>query len=363
MNPRKVALLALGLLLLMVAASANTCSWMQKQTEKRAMAFKQTLKLETWPVGHFLVDLPVGAQVEFTQGYWGAGNDVRIIPCPLFKAKKVVDERVAELQGTKHLEGGTLLERVVESKTLPNTWILFYWKGRTYKGKVLEVDAYHWKESPESKDPFAGNAYLICFNRGSHTDEIAMKQDQAELEDLFRRVRIRDTRKIPTAPGFCVENGFFPGDEPGGSITITVRLPDHPDIFLRLEIGTSNEATVNGGTLLDRCGRNDKDPMFASLGMKKLRFRQREVGPLAGEENCEMVKEHGIWDMSFKWEYRGLVDNASHPFIALDLVSKRPKDSPKPLSLKEEEFLVLWDAIVDSIRLRPTTSTPTQPGK
>lgn len=366
MIPRKVFFPLVSLLVLVVAGTAGIAFSIKNRTEKMIMANKQPLELETWPVGRYLIDIPKGVKVKYAQGYRGAGADVEVFPCTLFKAKQLVKERVEELQGTEHLEGGTLLERYVESKTLPNTWILHRWNERTFKGDVLDIDAYHWKEISGPTKPFTEDAYLFTFQSWSHPNDPDMNKAQSELEDLFRRVRIRDNHKIPTEPGFCMENAFIPGDPPKGdhaeSASINFSVPGHPDIFMRFATCVVNSAVSGGETLLQRCKRVNSDPILKGLTIKVIRARSRLVGPLpGGQEYLEMNKEKGLWNMQFQWEFSGAGDSWEEPSLSLEMTSSRAEGSTAPLSMKEEEALALWDAVVETIRLRPTTKTSATP--
>ena len=368
MMPRKILFPLVSLAVLILTGTGGIAFAMKKQTERKIMAYKQALTLETWAVGRHLIDIPAEAKVDFAQSYRGAGADVEVSPSSLFQARTLVRERVEELQGTMHLEGGTLLERYVESQSLPNTWILYRWEDRTFKGSSLQVDidAYHWKEKPGAQNPFARNAYLFKFDRIGHAIETEMIRDQADIEDLLRRVRIRDNHEIPTEPGFCMAYSFIPGEAPKGihseGSTISFSVPGHPDNFVRFNTQMVNDATAAGEKLLDRIKRVNSDPVFSGLTVKKLRAGERTVGDYKGQECLEMTKEKGLWNMQFQWEYNGFGDRWDYPAMSLELTNSRKEGGTAPLSMKEEEAMALWDAMVDSIRLRPTTGTMAQTG-
>lgn len=324
------------------------------------MDYMQTMKMETRAVGCYLIDIPQGAEVSFAQGYRGAGADIEVFPCPLSQAEQLVRDRVEELRGTKHLEGGTLLERYVESKTLPHTWLLYRWEDRTFKSEDRQafIDAYHWRQNTRSKDAQGKDAYLFVFGRGTRVNDDRMAEDQAKLEDLFRRVRLRDNREIPTEPGFCMEHSFMPDEAPAGHASISFTVPGHPDIFVRYENQLVSKATVAGEKLLDRMKRVDSDPMFLALTIDTLRAKERAVRGLQGQEYLKMIKGDGLWDMQFLWEYRGVGESWEKPAMSLELTNSRAKGSREPLSMTKEEAMALWDVLVDSIRPRPTTPPP-----
>jgi hypothetical protein len=335
--------------------------------EKRDMEYVESMKLEPWAVGRYLIDVPRGAEVHYAQGYRGAGADVEVFPCTLSQARGLVQDRVEELRGTEHLLGGTLLEKYVESRTLPDTWILYRWESRTFKSDDLQafMDAYHWTEQTGLRSSSKGKSYLFKFGRGTNINETAMRQDQAEIEDMFRLVRIRDNREIPTEPGFCMGYSFIPGEAPegihgeGASITFTV--PGHPDISVRYENQMVSPTTAAGQKLLGRMKDVDSDPMFTALTINTLRAKERSVGPLHGQEYLKRIKEKGVWNMQFLWEFNGVGESWEKPAMSLELINSREKGSRAPLSMTKEEALALWDAMVNSIRLRPTTKVPSGP--
>ncbi|GEM_PF-1383620 len=364
MMPRKTLVSLASLLLLVLAGTAGIAFARKKRTENKIMEYKQALVLEPWAVGRFVIDVPKGADVSYSQGYRGAGAEIEVFPCARFQAEKLVKDRVEELQGTRHLEGGTLLERYMESKALPNTWILHRWEDRTFKSDDRQtfIDAYHWKKDSGPKNPFAEGAFLFKFGRGSHANEFEMKKDQSELEDLFRRVRVRDNRDIPSDPGFCMDNSMIPGLPPDGlhseGAAISFAVPGHPDIFVRFDTSVVSKRTAAGEKLLARVKRVNSEPMFSKLTSKELRARERAVGDYKGQEYLEMFQEDGLWDMQFQWEFSGFGDCWDYPAMTLELTNSRAEDSRAPLSMTEEEALALWDAMVDSIRIRPTAKTP-----
>ena len=326
------------------------------------MAEMQTVKMETWAVGRYLIDVPQGADVEYAQGYRGAGADVEVFPCLVSQAKKLVHDRIDELDGTIHLKGGTLLEKYLESKTIPYTWIIYRWDDRTYKGDVLDVDAYHLKRSTELHDSFSTNTYLFKFDSVSGPTDTEMIDRQHKLEDLFRRIRIRDNRVIPTEPGFCMAYSFMPGEPLDGkhseAASITFAVPGHPDIFVRYENQVVTPTTAAGQKLLDRTAERDKNPLFSALTIDKLRARERAVGPLHGQECLEMAKEKGLWDLQFLWEFRGEGNSWQKPAMSLEMTNSRTAGSTAPLSMTKEEAMALWDIMVDSLRIRPTKPSP-----
>ncbi len=273
--PNKTLVSLASLLILTLAGMGDIACAKQQRTEKNIMEDKQTVVLEPWAVGRFVIDIPKGADVGYSQGYRGAGAEIEVVPCARFQAEKLVKDQMEELKGTKHLEGGTLLERYVESQTLPNTWILYRWRDRSSKG-VIYVDAYHWQVTPSGpRRSFQESAYLFKFDRGIEPVDSEMRKAQAGLEDLFQRVRIRDNHDIPSEPGFCMDNSMIPGLPPDGihaeGATITFAVPGHPDIFVRFDTNEVSETTAAGEKLLARVKRVDSDPVYEALTIKTLR--------------------------------------------------------------------------------------------
>jgi len=78
--------------------------------EKRDMEYVESMKLEPWAVGRYLIDIPRGAEVHYAQGYRGGGRGRRGLPVLIIPGKGPVQARAKELRGAEHLLGGTLLE-------------------------------------------------------------------------------------------------------------------------------------------------------------------------------------------------------------------------------------------------------------
>lgn len=90
------------------------------------------------------------------------------------------------------------------------------------------------------------------------------------------------------------------------------------------------------------------------VGLSHLRNRERPVGPIWGEEILTAGTEKGKRAYAFKWEAPGKANSLAEPNINIELgVIESAYETNKESFATDEEALELWDAIVDSIRLRP----------
>ena len=90
--------------------------------------------------------------------------------------------------------------------------------------------------------------------------------------------------------------------------------------------------------------------------IKTLRRGKHDVGSFKGEESLDMVPADGGYKVHmFRWEAQGVPDDPFKPNLVVELTTGRNSGyQDKRPTISEKEAVELFDAVVNSIRLRPT---------
>ncbi|SOY87436.1 conserved protein of unknown function [Cupriavidus taiwanensis] len=173
---------------------------------------------------------------------------------------------------------------------------------------------------------------------------------------MAANIRSRADNEIPTGPGFCIDQGFIAGnDYRSESVQVGITLPQHPNAFISFDASTGAEED----RLLERVDNFLAKAVAGPLaGLKVLRKRERNVGTIPAEEYATAATGNGQRVYVFAWESQGKNKSLSEQNVSAGLrVLEQPVDSPQtpyqPAFQSDDEALQLWDAIIDSIRLRP----------
>jgi len=328
----KIPLLALTALGLVVYV---TC-----QVKRRlAMVPLKDAELVNQAVGSFLIGLPKGAKIEAwnQQGYKPGYNQILAIPgITPSEFEAGVKKRIKELKEAPHAEGGSMLIREVPLG-VPNSKMLMFWEDATVKDKVAKAEAYSYK-----------SGCLFQINTEFLMDLTHQERTIREFESICRSLRQRRPDEIPAEPGICYENAFLANDPTIDKdymerIMVDISWKQRPDIQISLSIFSNKD-------MLD-------PPLLKRVTPDKvgcMRARDRNVGLLEGQELLERVTEaDGRLGHVFTWDSRGKPHSWDCPSMQLSMMTGSNDHSS---SLSDHDALKLWDAILDSIRLRPTKS-------
>ncbi|WP_025583383.1 T6SS immunity protein Tli4 family protein [Cupriavidus taiwanensis] len=312
--------------------------------DAQAVASRPSLNKEDWKThcfGRYLIDLPPQAVIRTTNKIWG--NEISPIPgLTPGTLRSMIDQREKELRATHHETQGSMFV------------------SRTMVGDGSEV-LLSWS-LPYSKAMLSGNTYLVskdpwrAFKYGGDVspgrEPIALRHSRT----LAANIRSRADNEIPTGPGFCIDQGFIAGnDYRSESVQVGITLPQHPNAFISFDASTGAEED----RLLERVDNFLAKAVAGPLaGLKVLRKRERNVGTIPAEEYATAATGNGQRVYVFAWESQGKNKSLSEQNVSAGLrVLEQPVDSPQtpyqPAFQSDDEALQLWDAIIDSIRLRP----------
>lgn len=318
----------LGLALLGVLATAD------------AKEHQMTTGNKTYCLGRYLMDLPSDAQVRAS--YTFARGDVRTyrnVSADQFETQ--VAGREAELKQTPHIQGGGMF---VERTDLA-------------QGRVVLTS---WS-SPTSR-------YLYQYERFIHLEPervlyVLSGQGDADKaagslgysRSLAETVRFRAPGEIPVEPGFCIDSGLIQRSKLNREeVTADVRLPGYPSVTLTFMSYVTGSPDRD---LLRRASTIPPGYEEVAARMQTLRRGNRDLGQVKGQELLVRGDGEGKKAYEFLWESQGRPDSLEYPFLSLQLSTTGESDEEgevidAPFG-SNEEVIDLWDAILESLRLRP----------
>ena len=311
--------------------------------DKVMKSYTKITSFNSIPVGRFLIDIPENSIVSWgRQSYEMAGPFLETFPAENPGMLFQIIKNESDALDVPHALGGRQLEKMVQGNT-DNCWFICFWDNRHTKGLLIRIKAFFWKE---------GLAYT--YKRSSEFSENDINNTIKMLEDVFKKLHLRRPLEIPSGPGFCIENAYFPGEpslEPSEHIALHIRIPSHPDVFMRFTTGTVSNSVANGSNLRDRNDRNRL--LFGPLsGIRQLRAAERQVGPYLGYEVMDRIREYNLKvGYSFMWEYPGVGNSAKSPSLLFQMMTGEA-DPPVSSSLTRKEAFELWDRMLNSIRYR-----------
>lgn len=173
---------------------------------------------------------------------------------------------------------------------------------------------------------------------------------------ILQGLRVRGPNEIPTEPGLCLEAGFIASDgsEKGAeSSQLILNFNKWPDLYVSVSTTKISKAEPS---LLERLQSAKVPEVFLSLigQIKTLRRGAHDVGPIKGEESLDMLPtDEGYKVHAFRWESKFKLGDPFQPMIVVELNTGYAGRRQRP-TISNKEAVEVFDAIVDSIRLRPT---------
>jgi hypothetical protein len=291
---------------------------------------------KTHAIGRHLVDLPGDAKT--IESY--AFNKVKVEPLPSIRTQAsfdlLVSEREKELRAAKHRTRGSMF---VERVNHPNGSVtLLSWNKPTWE-EMYWCDTY-----------FRAGSKTIKYSADVDLDR---KNKSLELDKRFSQMlREISPGEIPAGVGFVVDGAMFADNVFNlESWSMAVKFAGKPDVDF--DISCFAERRVEE-PLRKRTAAVSAGLLSSIVGLSQLRNRERPVGPIWAEEVLTAGTEQGKRVYAFKWEAPGKANSLADPNLNVALgVMESAYTTNKESFADDQEALELWDAIVDSIRLRP----------
>jgi hypothetical protein len=293
-------------------------------------------------VGRYLVDVPAEAKVT---GEWFIDDDkMQKLDCTPEQARALVQERIAELKQIRHKESkGSLF---IRSIPLPGDGVIIQsWAG-PYSTSAYTFFLYVAVGSGRKK------IYHLEALIGLSRLEFGRKK-YTQIGSSLREVTLGE---IPKEAGYCMDEVLLldtplSRDESGW---VSFTLPDAPHLSLgmRTFVVQQKPNPLHAGELGSRCEQ------LNGVDCTALRNDPHPVGSLPGYEICvagvNLQSRYRIF--TYLWYAPGEVKNNNKPAVRATMAYNRipalAAGGPRPFGT-DEESLVFWDKIVNSIRFRP----------
>lgn len=336
---------------LLLACSLSACSLLPDRHSGAAdSSSAMPDETQTWCFGRHLVDVPASAQL------WGFGN---------------------EYQGVFIRSGG-------EDKDLIATMDGVIEEQKSGYKRIDEgrIDAFTWLPKPGSDD-------RVYYYLSGHGDEKTVLDG---IRAILPLLKYRDNHEIPDEPGVCLQNGFIPGKgEPsaGEQARIGFKFLEHPHVQILVK---SHVPSLSGSGLLEEQSEArvvDHFPERKDLPGKvsgrirphpwiiqRVRGGPLTVNGMPGEESLTYFPADDMPGIAhgFSWETPGEVGNPLKPSIRLDMTTGedqytlRQRDGEILVqgalgasSLDTENVLKLYETVLKTIRVRPTSGAVSHP--
>lgn len=233
-----------------------------------------------------------------------------------------------------------------------------YAQGRYLQGYLLSQGVYY--------------RFVMGDNSNDHR---TTAEREAWFSAFMKRFQPRKLYEIPKERGVCFPYGFIPDDGKASFHTAAgIRFDDRPNVLYVINTQVVGKRPITN-TLLEATSRASVGLMPGFANEEVAKVLKKRVGPhrayigeLASEQGGAAVRltegKRQFDNYSVYTGYMGWMDSQVLPFIAVDMRSftqaqterssiERLKTDPPPF----EESKVRLDALLKSIRLRPTTPT------
>nr|WP_295375809.1 T6SS immunity protein Tli4 family protein [Pseudoxanthomonas sp.] len=289
--------------------------------------------------GRFLVDLPPDATLR-TYYLLEDGHIERLYDTPAGLAERI-SRREHDLRTQAYDPHDGLFVRRVEfgenstgllsrSTDVANAYLL-----DTYVVAQPAGHAYHWAGRPSA-------------------DRVPPAMEFSAA--LARNLRSRGPREIPGEPGFCIDRAYLAGDSVQTErYGVGIIFSGHPGVNFEFRVYPRN---VRKGRSR-RIGSLKELLPPSSTDMKKLRNGKRRGGHLRAEQYLVAGGDQGQRGYTFLWRVPGKEGSRNEPRLTAVMGTAERSDvgsgHPPPAFTSDHEALALWNAIVGSIRARPTS--------
>jgi hypothetical protein len=298
---------------------------------------------ETTCFGRFLMDVPPGASVsKISTGYLFGSLKSERVDVDGKGFSQFIAKREAIYKGNDKKK-----ERIIVRNYAPYS-----------DARVLVT-----VEDVFGRDNFGFEAYglkgpiLFSMKEKSYDEKVLKNEVLPDIERMLSNLRLRQPQETPVSPGLCIQDAFIESDgseKAYENIRLNLDFKKWPDLNISIETMTMAKAEPS---LLERLGSAKVPEIFMSLmgQIKTLRRGVHNVGSIKGEESLNMVPtDEGYKVHQFRWESRYELDDPFKPVIIVELSTGQGEDEDVRPTISEKEAVELFDAVVNSIRLRPT---------
>lgn len=309
-------------------------------------------KQRPWCIGRFVFDRPVASEIT-NQQYTFRGEKLETkhnVSLEIYRAK--VDKLERKLKTNMRIDPSD------NNKKINHAWLERETAPKNNSKAFVYVDAY----TNGVKLSFDSEGYIYENNTLFHTTGSIGSGSLDKFEpiytDLYRRIKARDNWSVPTESGFCFDGGIVTGsstypEEVSQSFAL---MPGRPALLV---IETRKSMSQDQGrpltkTLPDLRAKMDQ---ISSGSYRILRQGKRTVAGMDAEEVLFALKEGEITSYRFYLLAPGDPSTLAKPHTAIQLLlgasspDAKPEEATSPVD--EAGALQTWDALLNSLRLRP----------
>ncbi|MYM90768.1 hypothetical protein GTP91_26795 [Rugamonas sp. FT82W] len=313
-------------------------------------------KTKTVCFGRFLINVPLSAQVVY--GPTEAPLSLERHPGKAVYMEEVIAARLAEIERDRYRAYDHLLDH------------------DSMLGKVIRGAVAHQKivfgVSPGGGDFYRIESYLpagedLFVQKVNPYGERAEYEKAVEkLNAIARLFRPRAESDIPMAPGVCIDGGFIRDSEEltHENFRLGLRLEEYPDVHFSIAT-IKRDFLIESDAIEPRLKQAEDEAKRSGNGgwfsrIKFLRRGQSKIGNWSGFEVLARKPASAAEEESHEFAFlsQGEPKNSYLPSLDIKLhtgVRDNKTGRVKP-GITDEEAVMLWDRLTNSIRVRPTTA-------
>jgi hypothetical protein len=176
-------------------------------------------------------------------------------------------------------------------------------------------------------------------------------EEQQRIEERLKRIALQQLRKAPDAAtagrGFCVGPLLVTAEQDQEIGSFHFKDPAYPDLLLEISV---NAIANQDETLLQRW--DSKQHLLKQIGGKDeiVRRGKRRIADMDGEELLTKGLEDDLGSLLFGVESVRRDGSFAKPILSVRLTTSLRDEKS---SWSTREAVPVWDAVVNSVRLRP----------
>ncbi|BBP00031.1 hypothetical protein SFSGTM_07390 [Sulfuriferula nivalis] len=303
-------------------------------------------------VGRFVIAIPTVARIKG----WDQNVDrtkIEIITPPSTNKRAFdtkTDQQIAALKTSPSVTDGYSFKDKTQLTQDSNLLTSYNDSGTRYAsgGILYNLDAFFWQPALEIK-----------FHT-STTDKY-LETGVARITNVVKSFAPIPTTEINNLPaGLCIEKGMMMGSTVRPEeVAVSGRIDQYPGVTFSFSTRTSGQPH-DGPTMIQRIdhsfGLGDWMGKEVSASSTFLRKGKRTLNGQKGEEMVIVFSKDGETRLSADAEFYPAPNTLDKPIITVSLNDQTHDDNthkPYNKNLTKEEFLALWDALLDGIKLRP----------
>ena len=306
-----------------------------------------TKNMQAVCVGRFVFEIPSVARING----WDQKVDmstIETISRPAINKmafENKIAQRVALLKTSPHKTDGVLFKDKIQLS--PESILLVYRENQSDR-RMHQLDVLFWRQALEMK-----------FHTETSDEYLAEGIDDiSKVVKNFSPRPTSDMTRLP--PGLCMETGIIAGSAfRAEEVAVSGRIDQYPGASFSFSTKTEGKPH-EGLTMIDRIARSfgldDRLGKEISASTTFLRKGKHSLNGQKGEEIVAVITINGETSMEATAEFYPDPNTLDKPSIEISLSDQTHDDNthkPYPKNLTQEEFLALWDALLNGIKLRP----------